>query len=235
MLNKSKGNMYPWVTHTWNPIRGKCPHDCSYCYMKRYPQPALLIEPKELRTNLGAKNFIFIGSSCDMWATNVPTMWINDVIEHCSHFDNRYLFQSKNPGRFLDTPFFNEQFRLLDVLLGTTIESNYNLLATCHAPNVFERYQAMSAIHCKKMVSIEPIMDFDLAMMVTWIKDIHPDFVSIGADSGNNHLPEPSWGKVQSLIKELNQITEVRQKDNLKRLNQEGSPAVPPPTEAIKP
>jgi DNA repair photolyase len=33
-LNPSKGNMYPFVTHTWNPIRGKCPHDCSYCYMK---------------------------------------------------------------------------------------------------------------------------------------------------------------------------------------------------------
>ena len=31
MLNRQKGNMYPWITHTWNPIKGKCPHDCTYC------------------------------------------------------------------------------------------------------------------------------------------------------------------------------------------------------------
>ena len=27
--------MYPWVTHTWNPLAGRCKHDCNYCYMKR--------------------------------------------------------------------------------------------------------------------------------------------------------------------------------------------------------
>lgn len=26
-LTKSKGNMYPWVTHTWNPIKG-CGYAC---------------------------------------------------------------------------------------------------------------------------------------------------------------------------------------------------------------
>src|SRR3990167_1900105 len=31
MLNKQKGNMYGFVTHTWNPIKGKCSHNCSYC------------------------------------------------------------------------------------------------------------------------------------------------------------------------------------------------------------
>lgn len=47
MLNKSKGNMYPWVTYTWNPIKGKCPHECRYCYMKGYPQPELHLDEKE--------------------------------------------------------------------------------------------------------------------------------------------------------------------------------------------
>jgi hypothetical protein len=28
------GNMYAFVTHTGNPIKELCPHDCSYCYMK---------------------------------------------------------------------------------------------------------------------------------------------------------------------------------------------------------
>ena len=34
-LNLSKGDMYKFVNYTWNPIKGKCLHDCSYCYMKQ--------------------------------------------------------------------------------------------------------------------------------------------------------------------------------------------------------
>ena len=32
-LNVAKGNMYGFITHTWNPIKGHCYHQCSYCYM----------------------------------------------------------------------------------------------------------------------------------------------------------------------------------------------------------
>ena len=35
-LTKSRGNMYPFVTHTWNAIKGICFHDCPYCYMKKF-------------------------------------------------------------------------------------------------------------------------------------------------------------------------------------------------------
>jgi len=35
-LNKSSGNMYEFITHTWNTVKGACEHDCSYCYMKRW-------------------------------------------------------------------------------------------------------------------------------------------------------------------------------------------------------
>ncbi|GAI23708.1 unnamed protein product, partial [marine sediment metagenome] len=100
-LNKQKGNMYPFVTHTWNPIRGKCPHDCVYCYMKVYPQPELHFATKEMETNLGIGNFIFVGSSTDMWAYEAEGNWILDTLKHCCKYSlNRYLFQSKNPARF---------------------------------------------------------------------------------------------------------------------------------------
>ena len=58
-MNKQKGNMYGFVTHTWNPIRGECPHDCKYCYMKKWgkQKPLRLVE-KELKTDLGSGNFI---------------------------------------------------------------------------------------------------------------------------------------------------------------------------------
>jgi len=69
-----------------------------------------------------------------------------------------------------------------------------------------------------KMVSIEPVMDFDLYTMVKWIQEIAPDFVSVGADSKGHHLPEPSPDKLNKLIEELSKFTEVKVKSNLKRL-----------------
>jgi len=47
---KSKGNMYDWVDYTWNPIKGKCEHDCSYCYMKKFgKQNPIHLDKKELK------------------------------------------------------------------------------------------------------------------------------------------------------------------------------------------
>jgi protein gp37 len=215
-LNKQKGNMYPWVTHTWNAIKGRCPHGCSYCYMNVYPNlPELHLDQKELKVDLGEGNFIFVGSSCDMWAEAVPSDWIELVLEKCQEHNNRYLFQSKNPSRF--------QYYLmvcpLHSVFGTTIESNRSEDGL--APLPYFRYKAMRELPGHKMVSIEPIMDFDLYTMIKWIGEIGPDFVSIGADSKGHNLPEPSPDKVNVLIEELSNFTEVKVKDNLKRIRQE--------------
>jgi hypothetical protein len=219
-LNKQKGNMYPWLTHTWNAIKGKCPHDCSYCYCKRYystahPQPELHLDQKELKVDLGEGNFIFVGSSCDMWAEKIPGVWIELVLEKCQAHYNRYLFQSKNPERFHS---YALAFPLHSVF-GTTIESNRSEDGL--APLPYFRYKAMREMPGHKMVSIEPIMDFDLFTMVKWIQEIAPDFVSIGADSKGHHLPEPPAEKVDRLIEEISRFTEVKVKRNLKRIRHE--------------
>jgi hypothetical protein len=215
-LNKQKGNMYPWVDHTYNVIKGLCPHDCSYCYMKIFHLPPLHIDQKELRVDLGQGNFIFVGSSCDMWAEVIPGLWIELVLEKCRAHFNRYLFQSKNPGRF--------QHYLavcpLHSIFGTTIESNRSEDGL--APLPYFRYKAMREMPGHKMVSIEPIMDFDLYTMIKWIKEIAPDFVSIGADSKGHHLAEPPPDKVDRLIEELSKLTVVKTKNNLKRLRGNG-------------
>ena len=213
MLNKQKGNMYAFVTHTWNPIRGKCPHECSYCYMKIYPQAQLRFVASEMNTQLGSGNYIFVGSSTDMWCEQSQTDWITRTLSHCKAFNNQYLFQSKNPDRFLDFlyDFPNK------TILGCTIESDI-YSPSKFAPIPEERMKVMSQITLPKMVSIEPIIDFNLAVMVEWIHAIKPQFVSIGADSQNNHLAEPSATKIGYLIKELKTFTEVVIKDNLKRL-----------------
>ena len=50
------------------------------------------------------------------------------------------------------------------------------------------------------------------------INEITPYFVSIGADSSHNNLLEPPAWKIKKLKEELEKFTEVKIKDNLKRL-----------------
>jgi len=215
MLNKQKGNMYPWVTHTWNIVKGKCPHDCEYCYMKLYPQKDIRFDVSELKTDLGRGNTIFAGSSCDPWAEAIPQDWLIQILKHCYKYpNNTYLFQSKNPSRFELYPI------PVTAILGTTIETNRHIGQFSKAPSTEERMRAMVRIKNRKMVSIEPIMDFDLAEMVIWVRWINPEFISIGADSKGHNLPEPPADKIKQLIEALKEITEVKIKDNLKRLSQ---------------
>ena len=220
-LRISKGNMYSWVTHTWNPIKGECPHGCSYCYMHRYgKQRQVRFDESELKTDLGINNFIFVGSSCDIFANDIPTLWLYKTLNHCYNYDNTYLFQSKNPLGILGSSAFLPQ----KSMVCTTIESNRfypDIMGL--APKPGERANAMYYIEgIKKYVTIEPIMDFDIASLVDMIWMCKPEQVNIGADSGNNHLPEPSKKKILTLIDELKKFTVIDQKRNLKRLLDNG-------------
>lgn len=215
-MNKQKGDMYPFVTHTWNPIRGTCPHNCSYCYMKGFGNLGpLRLEKKELKTNLGEGNFIFVGSSTDMWLADQRWLW--QVLATCSKFENTYLFQTKNPCQFtLYSLHFPKKY-----ILGATIESNRSYPKISRAPFPEIRMACMyqlSYIGHRTMITIEPILDFDLEAIVEWIKCIKPEWVNIGADSKGHNLPEPPPEKVKELIEELKGITEVKLKSNLKRL-----------------
>jgi DNA repair photolyase len=221
MLNKQKGNMYGFVTHTWNPIKGKCLHKCSYCYMdkmyKRYKwNETIRLDDKCLNDQLGKDNFIFVGSSTDMWSEDIPDHYIKEVLHHCYKFDNQYLFQSKNPKRFVK---YSNDFPL-NSLLGTTLETNYSGLIKDNAPDIMKRINAMIDLnHDKKMITIEPVLDFEPDRFFEIIKRINPIQVNIGADSGNNKLPEPSKEKLRYLISRIdNTDIKLILKDNLKRL-----------------
>ncbi len=213
-LNKSKGGMYPWLQFTWNPIGGECPLACSYCFMKRFKMGELTLRKHFLKDNLANRGTVFVGSSCDMWAKEVPSEWITEVLDYCSGFTGTsFLFQSKNPERFQNFVFPER------TILGTTLESNRHYPKVSQAPSPWERYSAMHYLHVKDiMLSVEPVLDFDLDEFVSWIRNLAPGFVSIGADSKGHKLPEPSKEKVSVFIGQLRQFTDVKLKQNLKRL-----------------
>ncbi len=222
-LNKSKGNMYSWVDSTWNPIQGLCPHKCKYCYAKRTQNLTGKLRLKEnyLKDDLGSGETIFVCSTTDMFSNGVAEEDILRVLEYCRKFDNKYLFQSKNTQRFND---FNIIHNFPEnSILGTTIETNSFEILKAESQTIYpwKRANYLSFFEdFERMVTIEPIMKFDLDGMVHLIKMASPTWVNIGADSKGHNLPEPTWDEVMALVAELEKFTEIRHKSNLDRLKE---------------
>jgi len=216
-LKKSKGNMYPWVTHMHCHLGGECSHKCvtRFGRPERYNGPLRLIE-EEFKVKYGSGKIIFMEHRNDLFAEDVPDVFIHQIINHCRMYPaNFYVFQTKNPARYLTTG----RLIPLNSILGTTIETNRIMLDISQAPCPTVRMLAMEKLEARKFVTIEPIMDFDVDILVNWIARIKPEFVNIGADSKGHNLPEPSWEKVEALINGITKMgIEIREKHNLQRL-----------------
>ena len=116
------------------------------------------------------------------------------------------LFLTKNPKRYFE---FLEVFPK-NLVLGATIETNREYKVSS-APSVTERYEWMVRIpYHNKMVSIEPIMDFDPDIFVGWLKEISPVVVHVGYANYNQNIPEPFLEKTTDLISELRSFTKVK-------------------------
>jgi len=225
-LKVSKGDMYPWVTHTHVHLGGQCVHGCCYCYVdnprfgrhEKYTGDIRLIE-KEFLVNYGVGRVIFIDNMNDLFAKAVPTEWIGRVLGHCNQWpDNTYVFQTKNPERFLEW----DPFPVANATFGTTIETNRWVPEVMgQSPRPEARAAAMQVLSAKAktFITLEPIMDFDVDELADMVVGAKPAFVNIGADSKRKGLPEPTWGKIVDLVERLRAGgVEIRKKVNLDRL-----------------
>jgi DNA repair photolyase len=189
--------------------------------MKRWgEQRPIRFDEKEMRTDLGISNFIFVGSSCDIFAPDIPDDWIRRVMVCTKTFvKNQYLFQTKNPQRIASS-LLGLSADLHEIC--TTIETNrWVPEVMTNAPPTNLRAIAMAVLADKgfrTMVTVEPIMDFDLDNMLRLLRMTKAQQVNLGADSGHNGLPEPPAGKIRELITELKTFTRVVEKNNLGRL-----------------
>lgn len=218
-VKKSHGNMYEWVTHMWSPSVG-CPHQCIYCYItahKALPEELVMDLPFP---QLGTGRTIFVGFECDLFADGVSSDDIRSVLSHCGKYDNKYVFQSKNPARIAD---FLEEMPS-NSLIGTTIETNRGGLisAISKAPSPWKRAHGLRVVKdygFPTFLTIEPILDFDPRLLHDMITTIKPEFVNIGADSKGHGLKEPSKETVRELIALIQGSgIEIRNKSNLARL-----------------
>ena len=142
-MNKSKGNMYGFVEYTVNPIGGVCSHKCSYCSIEslkdRFPNVKNKYSGKPRIVKGGLKEIrgkgktIFVASATDLFAKNVEINDILAVLNKCSmKGENKYLFQTKNPGRLLEvhkTAIKDNKYQLIDFIpqgsiIVVTVESD---------------------------------------------------------------------------------------------------------------
>lgn len=219
-LNKSTGNMYDFVSHTGNIIKGTCPHGCSYCYMNKWGEKEcpIYFDESELRTKTEIDNFIFVGSNGDMFAEKIPKEYIWAALNHCYESNNnlfekgnKYFFQSKNPQRFLefiDHPIFK------DSVVCTTIESDIwypEHMGKC--PSIESRVEGMeqlALLGIKTYLTAEPLMKFNLEKMLGYIKRCNPVQVNFGRNTYRKViLSEPTGKEIEELIFETAKITDV--------------------------
>ncbi|MEM3646574.1 MAG: hypothetical protein QW334_00315 [Thermofilum sp.] len=201
---------------TWNPYVG-CLHKCVYCvpsfqrllkrsrceYCRTFTPH---YHPERLAKIPNAK-IVFVSGFGDI--AFCPFSFLEQIIERVNLEDERnpkklYYFQSKDPIIF--------RFILQDlpssVILLTTLETNrdedYERFS--RAPYPSKRYMNFLKLdYPRKVVTIEPIMDFDLGIFRDWVLNIEPEYVWIGYNSRSKHvrLPEPPLEKTLELIAQL--------------------------------
>ena len=210
---------------TWNPFKG-CLFFCIYCWARDLAEGKLshldkywdgffpAFHEREIKRKFKPGQFVAVSLMGDVyWA---KPEWRDAILERIGQFlDTNFLFQSKAPVLFnsADWP------KLENIYYGTTIETNRDYGLSL-APPPYDRYRCFAGLsHARKLVSIEPICDFDLEVMVKWMREIKPEIIEVGADNYRHHLPEPPWSKVAQLLKELGEICpNVVEKEGLERL-----------------
>lgn len=181
-------------------------HRCELCYL--YEPHGHLERLQRAPPKTGEDGFIFFPSSSD-WAF-IPYFAKRKAMAYVRWWhDSNFLLQSKDP-RSLDMRWFYNTPE--NAILATTIETDrddiYEDLHISKAPVPSERYRTMRDLiltKARKMVTIEPIIDFNPEVLAQWIRDINPWRVYVGYNSHPKEcpLPEPSLNKTMTLMTTL--------------------------------
>jgi hypothetical protein len=216
-------HMYEDSVKQWNVYVG-CNYLCQYCQksfrlqMKRQLHNCIKcydyvphFHPDRLTQQLPrtqGDEFIWACSSSDI--TFAKREWIEAILKRVRQLPDRtFLFQTKNPICFKRYSWTDNT--VLDVTIETNEDEGYRLISTAPLPSI--RYRDFLKIkHPHKFVTVEPILEFDMDVLVEWIGEINPERVYLGYDSKNCSLPEPELAKTQELKKRLEKFTKVKLK-----------------------
>ena len=211
--DKKASRMYA-NTDTWSPFKG-CEFACTYCVpsfqrqSKRKKQECdkcYRYAPHEHPERLAFERIptadtVFVCGNSDVSFCSPEFM--HQIIEaikernlHSRKTQTFYL-QSKKP-KCLE-PFL--KMLPSNVVLVTTLETNrdkgYDKVSEAPLPS--ERFKQFRALdYPRKVVTTEPVMDFDPKTFADWITQIKPEYVWLGMNSHEEvSLPEPTAEKLR--------------------------------------
>jgi hypothetical protein len=215
----------------WSPFKG-CEFDCTYCKPSFQTQSKRQMRlcrrcydyiphehPERLALDkIPSAPIVFAAGNSDIsFCEPAYTRRIIEAIKRANRTRprNTYYFQSKQPEYFRQ--FVGEL--PTSVILVTTLETNsdagYELVSKAPVPS--ERYrQFRELIYPRKVMTIEPVMNFDVDEFSRWIIDLNPEYIWLGFNSRPNRcsIPEPSREKVVAFAKTLKAAgIEIREKD----------------------
>lgn len=173
------------------------------------------IWPERMKKTFKPGVMVFVAAMGDIMGEWWPTEWILYVLDRIRSFPRAdFLLCSKNPERYLDFDFPD------NVILGTTLETNRETWGySWAAPPELRQHCLAANTHPRKLISIEPIMDMEVSVILDWVREISPEIVEVGADNYRNNLPEPVRWQVTALLDGLKAIVpRVVEKDGLGRL-----------------
>jgi len=244
-----KSKMYQ-DAKTWNPAVG-CNFACVYCAFRAVVAMAgeqisckdcidycPHEHPERLR-KIPSKDIIFAFGTGEIsfYRKEFVEKAIDALIENLQRSKKEKIvyFQSKAPKCL--SKYFDKLRRIRDkVVMLTTLETNrdegYSDISKAPLPSI--RYKDFLDLNWKrKIVTIEPIMDFDFDVFIEMIREISPEAAYLGFNSKSDKvkLPEPSSGKFWKLAEELRKFTEVR----LKETRQSEADSNPGPVQVIAP
>ena len=200
----TKGNMYE-DAETWNPFKG-CKFDCTYCgpsfqkQAKRQKHNCMKcyryvphFHPDRL-SPIPSSKIVFACGNADVSFCEPEHMYqiINRIKKHNERTNKTFYLQSKEPSCL--EPFLSLLPK--NVVLLTTLETNrdkgYDKISKAPVPS--KRYRQFLALkYPRKVVTIEPMIDFDVQPFAKWIIKIKPEYVWLGFNSKvkSVSLPEP--------------------------------------------
>jgi hypothetical protein len=233
-ITKPTGDMYDHFDNLmlWKAITGKCGFGCGYCSTRAIVEERFnnILGPPKLHKpfpNLKSGYTWFVCSTIDMFHRDILDSWIDEILNYMIQYPgNNYLLQSKDAHRLASR---TKLYNIERYILATTIESD--ITYEIYDDMGYKDWQNQKIIAMawlkrlgyKTMITIEPIMKFNLNKFFEMFLCARPDIITIGADSKNSGLPEPTWQEVAKLIEALEKAgLKVVQKKNLERLRRKG-------------
>lgn len=182
--------------YTLNPIKGKCPRACSYCYARRMydrfkwnPEPrfddSVLDNAQLWSVEHGDKTAgIFMCSTFEWlwnkdWATNI-IIWIESLMER-----HRFYLLTKYPERLWAFSPFPK-----NVYVGVTVDEDWQLAKTLDSLR-----QIKASV---KFISFEPFREY--IDNCDFLQDGEVDQIIIGAQTPSKGLSPELWEHARELI-----------------------------------